>query len=148
MKKASSRRRIGPSAASLAALPEVELRASAIRNPYATRMKREGIDVVHDGPSKASLAELPDAVLTPRARANPYAARLAMELGRVRVGRGRPRAGEEVGPTPARSVRLPVAIWEALESEAEATGLTVHGVSPVAYLHARLDTLKAPRRRR
>ncbi len=142
MKKPSSRRRVDPSAASLAELPEVKLGSSARQNPYAARIAREGVELVHDGPSATSLAEIPEATLTSHARRNPYAERLAAGLQSLRVGGGRPRAGEEVGPTPVRSVRLPTAIWDALEAEAAATGLTVHAVLRAAvttFLLARLD---------
>ncbi len=144
MKKPSSRRRIDPSAASLAELPEVKLGSSARRNPYAARLAREGVELVHDGPSAESLAEMPETRLTPRAKRNPYAERIAAGLQSMRVGGGRPRAGEEVGPTPVRSVRLPTAIWDALEAEAAATGITVHAVLRAAvttFLLARLDVV-------
>jgi hypothetical protein len=144
MKNPTSKRRTDPSAASLAELPEIELGPSARRNPYAARISREGIELRHDGPSARSLAELPEVTFTKRARRNPYAERLAAELHRVRVGRGRPRAGEEVGPSRVRSVRLPTAIWDALEAEAAATGLAVHAVLRAAvtsFLQARLDAM-------
>ena len=141
MKKRTSRRVMDPTPASLAELPEVTVSADARQNPFARRIASEGIQIIHDGPSTRSLREIPQVAPTRKARANPYAERLADEIHRVRVGRGRPRAGESVGPSELRSVRLPVAIWEALEAEAARTGLTVHAVlraAITAFLQDRL----------
>ncbi|MBA3461877.1 MAG: hypothetical protein H0T46_18090 [Deltaproteobacteria bacterium] len=151
MKKRTSRRAIDPTPASLADLPEVTVSTGARRNPFAGQLAREGIQIVHDGPSSRSLREIPEVALTERARANPYSRQLASELHRVRVGRGRPRAGESVGPSDVRSVRLPMAIWEALEAEAAATKLTVHGVLRAAitgFLQMRLASAPRSRKKR
>lgn len=128
MKKPSLRRRSEPAAASLIELPEIDFTAARVRrNPYASRIAREGIEVVHDEPSAGSLAAIPEIDFA-RASRNPYAERLARDLQALAVGRGRPRAGEEGGPTTVRSVRLPARIWEALEAEAAARKLTVHAI--------------------
>ncbi len=63
------------------------------------RIGREGIELVHEDPSAASVAEMPEVSLS-RARRNPYATRAAEAVGKLRYGRGRPRAGQEIGPTP------------------------------------------------
>lgn len=118
-----------PTKASLQALPEVVFaRYRVRRNPYAARISREGIEVVHESPSAASVAELPEATFTGKVRRNPYASRAAEAVGRIQYGRGRPRAGEEVGPTPARSLRLPQVVWDALEQEAREKRTTVHAL--------------------
>jgi hypothetical protein len=150
MKRVRSRRVRDPSAASLAELPEIDHDAFVARpNPYAGRIEREGIELAHDGPSAESLAEIPEVAFSPTARTNPYAERLAQALHRVRAGRGRPRAGEGNGPTPARSIRLPIEVWEALEAEAAAKNLTVHAVLRAAvtsYLQERLGVATKKRR--
>ncbi len=48
-------------------------------------------------------------------RRNPYSARLARDGYTVHVRRGRPRRGEETGPTVTKSVRLPPEVWARLE---------------------------------
>src|ERR1700690_3680804 len=79
MKTATSRRSLNPSATSLRAMPEVDFRRYRIRrNPYAARIAREGIAILHDGPSEESLAEIPEADFrSARVRRNPYASRAA-----------------------------------------------------------------------
>jgi hypothetical protein len=92
-------------------------------------MAREGVELVHDAPSAESLAEIPEVDFSrARARPNTYASRAAEAVAQIQYGRGRPKAGNEVGPTPARSLRLPQAAWDALEVEARAKRTTVHGL--------------------
>ena len=126
MKKAKSNQE--PSAASLRAMPELDFTSYRVRrNPYAARIAREGAHVVHDEPTAASVAEMPEAELdAARVRRNPYASRAAET--RLQYGRGRPRGGNEVGPTPTRSLRLPVSQWQALDAEARARGTTTHAL--------------------
>jgi len=51
-----------PSATSLRALPEVDFALYRVRrNPFAARIAREGIEVVHEQPSPESLEEMPEA---------------------------------------------------------------------------------------
>lgn len=131
MKKArASSKTQEPSAASLREMPEVKLESYRVRrNPYAKRIAREGIQVVHDGPSAASLAEIPEVNFKyATVRPNRYAARAAESAARIQYGRGRPTRGTEVGPTATRSVRLPAEIWVALEVEAKQRSTTVHAL--------------------
>lgn len=129
MKKARSRSP-EPSALSLDEMPEVEFsRYRIARNPYALRIAREGVEIVHDGPSRRSLAELPEIDFSAaRVRKNPYTSRAAESAPSIQYGRGRPRSGEEVGPTPTRSLRLPQRAWDALELEAREKRTTVHAL--------------------
>ena len=119
-----------PSVATLREMPEVELtRYRVRRNPFADRIAREGIEIVHDSPSSESLAEMPEADFSlARVRRNPYANRAAEPLPVIQYGRGRPQAGKEVGPTPGRTLRLPQSAWHALEAEAKAKHTTVHAL--------------------
>lgn len=128
MKKASRARSRGPSAATLREMPELDLgQYRARRNPFAARIAREGIQLVHDGPSAASVREIPEVDYgTARIRRNPYASRAAEPT--LQYGRGRPRRGEEVGPTPARSLRLPLPMWKRLDAEAKARRTTTHAL--------------------
>ena len=75
MKKASRDRRAEPSATSLREMPEVKFERYRVRrNPYASRIAREGSELVHAEPSADSLAEMPEAdFATARVRKNPYA---------------------------------------------------------------------------
>jgi hypothetical protein len=134
MKKTKRDRNADPSAASLREMPEVDFdRYRVRRNPYASRIAREGSHLVHDGPSAASLAEIPAADLTTaRVRRNPYVVKSgggsrAAEV-RIQYGRGRPRAGQESGPTPPRSLRLPQAMWHALDAAARERHTTTHAL--------------------
>ena len=79
MKKATSRRRKDPTVASLRELPLIDFdRYRLVRNPFARRIAREGIEIIHDQPSAASLAEMPEVdPYGARARRNPYASRAA-----------------------------------------------------------------------
>jgi hypothetical protein len=136
MKKASSRS-AGPSVASLREMPEIDFTRYHIqKNPYAGVIARKGISVVHDDPSASSLAELPEVDLSRvRAHRSSYAGRARRALLQLKVGPGRPRRGQEVGPTPARSIRLPMTLWEALESAARDANTTVHGLLRLAVTH-------------
>lgn len=131
MKKATTRHAsTEPTAASLRALPPVDFEAYRIRrNPYAARIKREGIQIVHQDPSRASLTEMPEADFAyARVRRNKYVSRAAESVARVQYGRGRPPAGQEVGETSTRSLRLPADVWAALEDEAHSRKTTVHAI--------------------
>ena len=124
-----------PSASSLRAIPEIEL-ANAQQNPFAAMIKARGYRVV-EVPSKASLRDMPELDETKvKLRRNPYAQRLANEgeivlhVGdnqyRLPVGKGRPKAARQTGPTSPRSVRFPDAVWQELEQRAAERGLTLH----------------------
>ena len=136
MKKASSRA-ADPSAASLREMPEIDFDRYHIRkNPYAARIAREGISVVHDGPSARSLAEIPEVDFSRvQPQRSAYAGRTRRAVLQLRTGRGRPRRGQEVGPTPARSIRLPLTVWTALEAAAREADTTVHGLLRLAVTH-------------
>jgi hypothetical protein len=87
----------------------------------------------HDEPSAASLREIPEADFSrqkwePRPR---IAARIAAE-GMTFPGRGRPRKGQEVGPSVMKTVRVPKAFWDQLERRARSKKLTVHAAIRVA----------------
>lgn len=47
---------------------------------------------------------------------------------KIQYGKGRPPKGSEVGPRPARSIRLPQAVWKDLENEARTRATTVHAL--------------------
>lgn len=128
MKKETTSRR--PSAVSLKEMPEVDFHSYRIRrNPYAARIEREGAELAHRGPSAGALMEMPEADFSrARIHANRYAVNAAEAASKIQYGRGRPRRGHEIGPTPARTLRLPAAIWEALESEARERSTTVHAL--------------------
>ena len=118
-----------PRAVSLKELPEINFDRYRIRrNPYAARIEREGAQLSHREPSKASLREMPEADFSrTRVRPNKYAS-AAEKASKIQYGRGRPRKGEESGPTPARTLRLPEPIWKALEQEARERSTTVHAL--------------------
>src|SRR5438132_7274618 len=130
MKKESTKRRLDPGAASLREMPEIDFAAYRIRrNSYAGRIAREGLEVAHHEPAAASLAEMPEADFgRSRLRPNKYAAKAVPAVSNVQYGRGRPVKGAEVGPTPTRSLRLPEAVWQALENEARERATTVHAL--------------------
>jgi hypothetical protein len=130
MKKATTRRRREPTKASLEELPEVDFRKVSVRrNPYAARIAAEGSELVHDEPSRASLAELPEVDLrSAKVRRNPFAKRIDASALTMRATRGRPPLGDEAGPTVTRSLRLPVALVEALEMLARGEGITTHAL--------------------
>jgi hypothetical protein len=84
-------------------------------------------------PSRASLREIPEVDFkTAKVRRNPYAERIAAEG--IHVGRGRPRKGEESGPTIPRSIRFPAPVWRRLEKRAKAEGITLHAALRAAIL--------------
>ncbi len=92
-------------------------------------------------PSRASLREMPEVSLKDGTwRPNPYAARIAKEglalPGGVHLSsrRGRPKKGEEVGPTTPRSVRFPAEVWERLEEAAKREGLPLHAALRTAII--------------
>jgi len=73
---------------------------------FAKRVKKEGILLVHDGPSAASLKAIPEADFARvKVRRSNYAERIKASGLTLHVGRGRPRAGTETGPTVLKSVR-------------------------------------------
>jgi hypothetical protein len=111
-------------------MPEIDFSLYRVRrNHYAARIAREGLEVKHGGPSKTSLVEMPEADFDrARARSNKYAEQAAEAASKIQYGKGRPRRGEEVGPTPARALRLPHAVWQALEREARDHSTTVHAL--------------------
>jgi hypothetical protein len=131
-------------------MPEVVFaRRRVRRNPYAARIAREGIQLVHDEPSAESLVDLPEAsfAVATHVRRNPYASRAAEAASKLQYGRGRPSAGSEVGPTTPRSLRLPEAVWSALEAEAKARSTTVHALLReviMLYLERRMRTPGGP----
>jgi hypothetical protein len=88
----------------------------------------------HPEPSRASLREIPEVDFDrAKVRRNPYAERIATE-GIIHVGRGRPRKGEETGPTIPRSIRFPAPVWKRLEQRAKARGLSLHAALRAAIL--------------
>ncbi len=117
-----------PSAASLRELPEVDLERFRVRrNPYASRIAREGRKIVHESPRARSLADMPEPDFDRvHVRRNPYATRAAEP--QLQYGRGRPPRGDETGGTSTRSVRLPAAIWRELETLARERHTTVHAL--------------------
>lgn len=85
-------------------------------------------------PSRASLREIPEVDFEAvKVRRNPYAERIAAE-GIVHVRPGRPRKGQETGPTTPRSIRFPAPIWKQLEKRAKAEGITLHAALRAAIL--------------
>jgi hypothetical protein len=85
-------------------------------------------------PSRASLREIPEVDFkAAKVRRNPYAERIAAE-GIIHAGRGRPRKGQETGPTIPRSIRFPAPVWKRLEKRAKAEGITLHAALRAAIL--------------
>ena len=85
-------------------------------------------------PSRASLREMPEVDFTAaKVRRNPYAERIAAE-GIVQTHLGRPRKGQETGPTVPRSIRFPSPIWKRLEKRAKAQGISLHAALRAAVL--------------
>jgi hypothetical protein len=85
-------------------------------------------------PSRAALREMPEVDFeAAKVRRNPYAERIAAE-GMIHPGRGRPRKGEETGPTIPRSVRFPAPVWKRLEKRAKAEGITLHAALRAAII--------------
>jgi hypothetical protein len=125
-----------PSSASLREIPEVEfgqLRRGR-RNPFARRVRAEGWELLHEGPSRSSLREMPEIDPSSKGRRSPYAKRIEARGIELQVGRGRPRAGKEKGPSVTKSVRLPPALWKRLEQEARANGVTLHAIVRAALV--------------
>ncbi len=88
----------------------------------------------HEEPSRAALREMPEVDFeSAKVRRNPYAERIAAE-GIVHVRPGRPRKGEETGPTIPRSVRFPAPVWRQLEKRAKAEGITLHAALRAAII--------------
>jgi hypothetical protein len=100
-------------------------------------MKKKTANVAE--PSKASLRAMPEFDMSKAkfVRRNPYAERIRKAGGYmvsvdgkkpyfVRVGAGRPKNGEDVGPSSVRSVRLPDAFWKELATRAAAHSVTLH----------------------
>jgi len=105
------------------------------QNRFAKRVKKEGILLVHDAPSPGSLKAIPEADFARvKVRRSNYAERIKADGLTLQVGRGRPRGGAETGPTVLKSVRLPPAIWQALEKRARAEGVAVHALVRKAIL--------------
>jgi hypothetical protein len=126
----------GPSRTSLREMPEVDFaRYRVRRNRFARRIAREGFALVHDEPTRASLRAIPEADFSrARVRRNPYAAQIRAAGVTLQVGRGRPNAAAEVGPTVTKSVRLPPAVWARLAKRARAEGVAVHALVRRAIL--------------
>jgi len=137
MKKATSRTSMDPSPASLREMPEIDFTRYHIRkNPYAAVIAREGASVIHDEPSARSLADLPEVDFSrAQVRRSSYAGRARRALMQLKASRGRPKRGQEIGPTPARSIRLPTTAWEALEAAARDANTTVHALLRLAVSH-------------
>jgi len=135
MKRKRSSKRIvsGPSTH---VVPEIDFSKYRVkRNRFAKRIAAEGIEIVHDGPSRASLEEMPEADFTKlKVRRSPYARRIEATGMSLQVGRGRPRRGEEIGPTVLKSVRLPPSVWAKLERRARSEGVAVHALVRQAIL--------------
>lgn len=134
MKKARSSPAPAPKVATLREMPEIDFARFQIRrNRFAARVKQEGIELMHEDPTAASLAEIPEVDLSaPARRRRPATAAVPTVV--VQVGRGRPRRGEEVGPTSVRSVRLPATLWRSLEQTAVRSSMTVHSVVRTAIV--------------
>ena len=86
-----------------------------------------------DEPSTASLREMPEANFSMQKweRRPRIAARLAAEGMAVPRG-GRPRRGQDLGPSLTRSVRVPNALWDQLERRARSKKLTVNAAFRLA----------------
>lgn len=63
-------------------------------------------------------------------RLGPHHASLRVAVGTI----GRPKKGQETGPTRPRSVRFPEAVWRELEARAKARGLSLHAALRIAAL--------------
>lgn len=86
-------------------------------------------------PSPRSLREMPEVDFKKaKVRRNPYARRIAAEGISIHVGRGRPKKGNETGPTIPRSVRFPASVWEHLEHCAKAEGMPLHAALRAAVM--------------
>lgn len=86
-------------------------------------------------PSRSSLKEMPEVdFATAKVRRNPYAKRIAREGIAIQTNRGRPRRGEETGPTVPRSIRFPDSVWRKIEERAALEGLSLHAALRAAVL--------------
>jgi hypothetical protein len=87
-------------------------------------------------PSAASLREMPEVDFDKvKFRRRPEVAeRIAAEGSTVHVTRGRPKKGEETGPTVPRSIRFPADVWRQLEARAKAEGVPLHAALRAAVL--------------
>ena len=86
-------------------------------------------------PSRASLREMPEVDFNKaKVRRNPYAERVGAEGITVQAGRGRPRKGDETGPTIPRSIRFPASVWKQLEEQANADGIPLHAALRAAVI--------------
>ena len=86
-------------------------------------------------PSTASLKEMPEVDFArARVRKNPYARRIAREGISVQTTRGRPKKGEETGPTVPRSIRFPASMWREIERRAREEGVSLHAALRAAIL--------------
>jgi hypothetical protein len=119
---------------------EIDFRRYVVqpRNPYAASIARTGIRIrtlypptgkpkVTRPPSRASLAEMPELDMA-SARPNRFADGIRAAGITLRVGRGRPEKGQEVGPTETRSVRLPARVWRTIERAAARQHVSVHAL--------------------
>jgi hypothetical protein len=121
----------------------VDFRRYIVRkNPFAASLARTGIRIAKGSlaapngrpkamrpPSKESLREIPAVDMRrARVRTNPYASRILAGDVVLRVGRGRPERGQEVGRSTVRSVRLPERVWKAIERTAKRQRTTVHAL--------------------
>jgi hypothetical protein len=134
MKKKASKR--SPRRAAWSDVPNVDFGDYQVKkNRFAKRMKKERVLLVHDAPSSASLKAIPEADFgRVKVRRSNYADRIAASGMTLQVGRGRPRGGQEAGPTVLKSVRLPPAIWKELTTRARTEGTTVHALLRRAIL--------------
>lgn len=128
MKKETDQRE--PSASSLREIPPLDFRKlkPGKKNPFAKRMQTEGWTLHHEAPSEASLKEMPELPTRSKGRANPYAERVSANGIELQVGRGRPKKGDEVGPTQVKSIRLPPEVWKKLQRQAKRDGMTLHAL--------------------
>jgi hypothetical protein len=75
------------------------------KNPFAKRVQREGIELIHDGPSPASVREIPE--LGPARRTAPFAVRRARTATTVELDAATWKKLEER----ARAAKLPLDEW-------------------------------------
>ena len=87
------------------------------------------------GPSAASLREIPEVDFKKaKVQRNPYAARIARDGIVINPGRGRPKKGQETGPTIPRSVRFAAPVWKLLEQRAKEDGVSLHAALRAAVV--------------
>jgi hypothetical protein len=97
-----------------------------IRNPFFANVERTGIRIVTSPwPAPEGGREV----------SNPYYRRIQQAGGvTLCIRGGRPRKGEEAGPTVVKSVRLPPEIWKRVEAQAQREGLSRHAAIRQAIL--------------